>query len=52
MKPWWKNPPKTEKFHPRLLGRRNKKILKFIKKLGCASLTLTLKHQDTNVDIK
>ncbi len=28
MKPWWKNPPWTEKFHLKLLGRRNKKILK------------------------
>jgi hypothetical protein len=28
MRPWWKNPPWTEKFHLRLLGRRNKKILK------------------------
>jgi len=28
MRPWWKNPPWIEKFHPRLLGRKNKKILK------------------------
>jgi hypothetical protein len=28
MRPWWKNPPRTEKFHPRLLGRRNKRIMK------------------------
>jgi hypothetical protein len=27
-KPWWKNPPRTQKFHPSLLGRRNKRILK------------------------
>jgi len=24
-RPWWKNPPRTYKFHPRLLGRRNKR---------------------------
>jgi hypothetical protein len=24
----WKNPPRTKKFHPRLLGRRNKRILR------------------------
>jgi len=28
MKPWCKNPPWTDKFHSRLLRRKNKKILK------------------------
>jgi hypothetical protein len=27
-RPWWKNPPNNKKFHPKLLGRRNKKIMK------------------------
>jgi hypothetical protein len=45
MKPWWKNPPRTEKFHPRVLGRRNKKILKN-KKTRRATMIMKMKRNN------
>jgi hypothetical protein len=45
MKPWWKDPPRTEKFHPRVLGRRNKKILKN-KKTRRATMIMKMKRNN------
>jgi hypothetical protein len=45
MKAWWKNPPRTKKFHLKLLRRRNKKILKN-KKTRKITMIMKMKNND------
>jgi hypothetical protein len=45
MRPWWKNPTRTKKFHSKLLGRRNKRILK-IKKTRKTTMIMKMKRSN------
>jgi hypothetical protein len=45
MRLWWKNPTRIEKFHLRLLGRRNKRIPKN-KKTRRTSMIMKMKNSN------